>query len=100
MAQMGEKTKASIIYTLFLYREELKRRSVSFKRLSRTKISLTDKLITKSVRNLEECTTDDLRAINRELLFKKKLKHQVKRIQHLEKLGIRNANPNLQSTEL
>ncbi|XP_013115157.1 uncharacterized protein LOC106092778 [Stomoxys calcitrans] len=97
---MDSKGKSSISYTLFLYREELKRRQVSFKRLSRTKISLTDKLITKSVRNLEKCTTEDLRAINQELLFKKKLKHQIKRIYNLEKLGIRNANPNLESTEL
>ncbi|XP_061400292.1 uncharacterized protein LOC133336014 [Musca vetustissima] len=97
---MNTNSQPSISYTLFLYREELKRTKASFKRLNRTKISLTDKLISKSVRNLEKCSTEDLRVINRELLFKKKLKYQMQRIRQLEKLGMRNVNPNTPSTEL
>ena len=93
--------KTSVSYTLFLYREELRRSQCSFKRLNRTKISLTDKLIKKSVRNLEKCSMEDLHAINREILFKKKLKYQMQRSRQLEKLGMRNIDPNqIQTTEL
>lgn len=98
---MDSKTKSTVSYTLFLYREELRRSQTRFMRLNRTKISLTDKLISKSVRNLEKCSTEDLQAINRELMFKKKLKYQMQRIRHLEKLGMKNVNPNnLPTTEL
>ncbi|XP_037817869.1 uncharacterized protein LOC119607834 [Lucilia sericata] len=84
----------SVSYTLFLYREELQRSQCRYKTLNRTKLSLTDKLITISVRNLKQCSMDDLRAINRELVFKKKLQNQMKRIKKLEKLGMKNPNPN------
>ncbi|XP_037817902.1 uncharacterized protein LOC119607864 [Lucilia sericata] len=98
---MDSKSKTTISYTLFLYREELRRTQSRFTRLNRTKISLTDKLISKSVRNLEKCSIEDLHAINRELLFKKKLKYQIQRSKQLEKLGVKNANPNeIPSTDL
>lgn len=84
---MSSKSQNSISYTLFLYREQLKRGKASMRHLNRTKISLTDKLISKSVRNLEQCTTEDLRTINRELLFKKKLKYQMQKISQMEKMA-------------
>ncbi|KAM7355815.1 uncharacterized protein ACRADG_001763 [Cochliomyia hominivorax] len=98
---MDSKSKSTVSYTLFLYREELRRSQTRFVSLSRTKISLTDKLISKSVRNLEKCSMEDLRAINREILFKKKLKYQMQRVKQLEKLGMKNVNPDkLPTTEL
>ncbi|XP_046808244.1 uncharacterized protein LOC124420162 [Lucilia cuprina] len=98
---MESKSKSTVSYTLFLYREELRRNQTRYIRLNRTKISLTDKLISTSVRNLEKCSMEDLHAINREILFKKKLKYQVQRIRNLEKLGVKNVNPNqLPTTEL
>ncbi|KAM7357143.1 uncharacterized protein ACRADG_002635 [Cochliomyia hominivorax] len=98
---MDSKSKSTVSYTLFLYREELRRSQSCSMRLNRTKISLTDKLISKSVRNLEKCSMEDLRAINREILFKKKLKYQIKRVKQLEKMGMKNINPNqLPSTDL
>ena len=91
---MDSKTKTSVSYTLFLYREELRRSQCSLKRLNRTKISLTDKLIKKSVRNLEKWSMEDLQAINREILFKKKLKYQMQRSRQLEKLDMKNNDQN------
>lgn len=90
----------SVTYTLFLYRLELRRAKMHYKRLNRTKLTLTDGLITKSFRNLKNCSSDDLQAITREINFKRKLKSQLLRIRKLEKLGMKNINPNAQSTEL
>ncbi|XP_061386734.1 uncharacterized protein LOC133321668 [Musca vetustissima] len=93
-------SKPSVTYTLFLYREELQRREARHLRLNKTKFVLTDELISKSVRNLHECSRSDLRAISRELMFKKKLQRNIRRIHKLEKLGIKNADPQSQTTKL
>ncbi|XP_037817904.1 uncharacterized protein LOC119607866 [Lucilia sericata] len=90
---MEYKSKTTVSYTLFLYREELRRSQSRFTQLNRTKISLTDKLIAKSVRNLEKCYIEDLHAINREILFKKKLKYQIQRSKQLQKLRLKDVNP-------
>ncbi|KAM7356771.1 uncharacterized protein ACRADG_002405 [Cochliomyia hominivorax] len=92
--------KPTVSYTVFMYREELKRRQARYLPLNKTKIVLTNKLISKSVRNFKHCTADDLKAITREMFFKKKLKKQIVKIQKLQNLGIDNANPNAESTEL
>ncbi|XP_023305696.2 uncharacterized protein LOC111687488 [Lucilia cuprina] len=97
---MEYKSKTTVSYTLFLYREELRRSQSRFTQLNRTKISLTDKLIAKSVRNLEKCSIEDLHAFNQEILFKKKLKYQIQRSRHLKKLGLKNVNSKISSTEL
>lgn len=100
MSSSTATSKPTVSYTLFLYREELNRREASYLRLNKTKFMLTDELISKSFKNLKECSTADLKAISRELLFKKKLKRHIRRINKLEKLGIRNANPTAQTTKL
>ncbi|XP_013116559.1 uncharacterized protein LOC106093943 [Stomoxys calcitrans] len=87
-------------YTLFLYRQELSRREASYLHLNKTKFLLTDELINKSFRNLKQCSAADLKAISRELMFKKKLKRHIRRIRKLAKLGIQNANPASQTTKL
>lgn len=92
--------KPTVGYTLFLYREELRRSKVRYSRLNRTKLTLTDELITKGVKNLKQCSMDDLQAITRELLFKKKLNNQLRRIRKLEKMGLKNPNPNTDITAL
>ncbi|XP_065361819.1 uncharacterized protein LOC135955396 [Calliphora vicina] len=98
---MDSKSKTTFNYILFLYREELRRTESRFIRLTKTKISLTDKLISKSVRKLEKCSIEDLKAINSEIEFKKQLKNDIKRSRELEKLGLKNVNPNkLPSTDL
>ncbi|XP_073841190.1 uncharacterized protein [Musca autumnalis] len=93
-------SKASVTYTLFLYREELQRREVRHLNLNKTKFLLTDELISNGVRNLKDCSKSDLRAISRELMFKKKLQRNIRRIHKLQKLGIQNADPKSQTTKL
>ncbi|XP_034656005.1 uncharacterized protein LOC117893484 [Drosophila subobscura] len=72
--------KPTVTYHLFLYRAELARRNARQLRLSRTKIEITDELISETVRNLKTCSMDDLKAVNRELLFKRKLRHNVSKL--------------------
>lgn len=91
---------STVTYTLFLYRQELKRTKQRYIRLNKTKITLTDELISKSIRNLKQCSEDDIETITRELLFQKKLKLQLNRIRNLEKIGLQNVNPNGRSTAL
>ncbi|XP_016926238.3 uncharacterized protein [Drosophila suzukii] len=72
--------RPTVSYHLFLYRLELARRNARQLRLSRTKIEITDELISKTVRNLKTCSMDDLKAVNRELLFKRKLRSNVSKL--------------------
>ncbi|KAH8410697.1 hypothetical protein KR222_006648 [Zaprionus bogoriensis] len=80
MEQDGKLTKPTVSYHLFLYREELSRRNARQLRLSRTKIEITDELISRTVRNIKTCSMDDLKAINRELQFKRKLRSNVSKL--------------------
>lgn len=70
--------KPSLSYVLFLYREQLSQGKVEPIRFYRTKMSLTDRLIKKTARNLDKCSIDDMIAVNRQICFKKKLKHKLK----------------------
>ncbi|EDW73532.1 uncharacterized protein Dwil_GK16597 [Drosophila willistoni] len=72
--------KPTVTYHLFMYRAELARRNARQLRLSRTKIEITDELISKTVKNIKTCSMDDLKAVNRELIFKKKLRNNVSRL--------------------
>ncbi|XP_017863980.1 PREDICTED: uncharacterized protein LOC108614386 [Drosophila arizonae] len=83
--ELEKQSKPTVSYHLFLYREELARRQRRLLRLSRTKIEITDELISKTVRNIKSCSMDDLKAVNRELLFKRKLRHNVSKLRKLAK---------------
>lgn len=96
----SSKKGTSVSYTLFLYREELSRRNTRYMRLSKTKICLTDGLISKTIRNIPQCSVEDLKACSREMQFKNKLKQQIHRLKRLQELGVKNASPNLISTDL
>ncbi|EDV95591.1 uncharacterized protein LOC6558090 [Drosophila grimshawi] len=78
--------KPTVSYHLFLYRVELARRQSRQLRLSRTKIEITDELISRTVKNIKTCSMDDLKAVNRELLFKRKLRHSVSKLRKQAKL--------------
>ncbi|KAH8295768.1 hypothetical protein KR018_008265 [Drosophila ironensis] len=78
--------RPTVSYHLFMYRVELARRNARLLRLSRTKIEITDELISKTVRNLKTCSMDDLKAVNRELLFKRKLRNNVSKLKKEAKL--------------
>ncbi|XP_017840049.1 uncharacterized protein LOC108597944, partial [Drosophila busckii] len=77
--------KPTVSYHLFLYREELARRNARQLRLSRTKIEITDELISSTVRNLKTCSIEDLKAVNRELVFKRKLRRNVSKLKKIAK---------------
>ncbi|KAL7734249.1 hypothetical protein ACLKA6_011916 [Drosophila palustris] len=79
--------KPTVSYHLFLYREELARRNARQLRLSRTKIEITDELISRTVKNIKTCSMDDLKAVNRELIFKRKLRRNVSKLRKEAKLA-------------
>ncbi|XP_026847408.1 uncharacterized protein LOC113566346 [Drosophila persimilis] len=87
-------------YHLYLYRQQLARRNVEYMRLSKAKYCITDTLLAKTVRNLKACTVDELKTVNNQIVFRHKLKHQIRRLRKLQFLGIKNANPQMESTEL
>ncbi|XP_030372377.1 uncharacterized protein LOC115622550 [Scaptodrosophila lebanonensis] len=90
----------TVTYHLYLYREELSRRNVEYMRLSKAKYFITEKLLAKTVRNLKSCSVDELKAVNHQIVFRHKLKRQIHRLRKLQSLGIKNANPHMESTEL
>ncbi|XP_073840216.1 uncharacterized protein [Musca autumnalis] len=67
----------SFSYALYLHREELRKRRTSSTRVSRTKFLLTHELITKTMRNINKCSAEDLENLNRQAVFKKNLYHQL-----------------------
>ncbi|XP_051859569.1 uncharacterized protein LOC133844366 [Drosophila sulfurigaster albostrigata] len=79
--------KPTVSYHLFLYREELARRNARQLRLSRTKIDITEELISRTVKNIKTCSMDDLKAVNRELVFKRKLRNRVSKLRKEAKLA-------------
>ncbi|XP_022232066.2 uncharacterized protein LOC111080635 [Drosophila obscura] len=91
---------ANVGYHLYLYRQQLARRNVEYMRLSKAKYCITDTLLAKTVRNLKACSVDELKTVNNQIVFRHKLKHQIRRLRKLQFLGIKNANPQMESTEL
>ena len=84
---MNNKKSKNLSYTLFLYREELRRRNSQFMRLSKTKISLTDGLISKTLKQLPSCSAEQLQHVNREMAFKQKLKYKMQKLKTLQRSG-------------
>ncbi|XP_017489815.1 PREDICTED: uncharacterized protein LOC108378029 [Rhagoletis zephyria] len=82
------KKNTSVHYKLFMYQEELRRRNARQIRIAKSKISLTDSLITENVQHLHDCSLEDLRIISREMSFKKHLQKQVSRYSKLTALGV------------
>uniref|UniRef100_A0A1I8QCN6 Uncharacterized protein n=1 Tax=Stomoxys calcitrans TaxID=35570 RepID=A0A1I8QCN6_STOCA len=77
----------SISYVLFMYREQLRKSEGASLRLNRTKLTLTDKLIKKNVSQIKKCSTDDVLAISRNIVFQSKLKNQIQRMNQMKRLG-------------
>ncbi|XP_058983404.1 uncharacterized protein LOC131804480 [Musca domestica] len=75
--QQGE----AFTYALYLHREEL-RRSRSSVGVKRTKLLLTQELISKTIKNINKCSADDLQILSRETIFKKNLHREIARQRH------------------
>lgn len=74
--------KLNFTYALFLHREELRKSQVSSMRAACTKLLLTQELITKTVKNINKCSRDDLQILSRETIFKKNLHREIARQRH------------------
>ncbi|KAH8301087.1 hypothetical protein KR018_000949 [Drosophila ironensis] len=78
-------------YQLFLYRQELRRSSADFSylRLSKAKILLTSELINRNIGAGNPMSSiEELKELSREVQFKKRLCHQVERLQQFRQLGL------------
>ncbi|KAH8419275.1 hypothetical protein KR222_003582 [Zaprionus bogoriensis] len=82
----------SLPYTLFAYREELRRRDAPFMKMSTIKLHLTDNLILHTIKNIRKLDTIEIMNLNREIVFKRKLTKQMRKVRKLEQLGV-NVDP-------
>ncbi|KAH8413282.1 hypothetical protein KR009_009607 [Drosophila setifemur] len=82
----------SLHYTLFAYREELRRRNTPFMKMSTIKLHLTDNLILQTIKNIRQYDTIEIMNLNREITFKRRLTKQMHKVRKLEKLGL-NVDP-------
>ncbi|EDV39008.1 uncharacterized protein Dana_GF25089 [Drosophila ananassae] len=98
--QKQQQHPPNVGYHLYLYRQQLSRKNVEYMRLSKAKYVITDTLLAKTVRNLKGCSVEDLKTVNNQIVFRHKLKNQILRLRKLRNLGIKNANPQMESTEL
>ncbi|XP_017014262.1 uncharacterized protein [Drosophila takahashii] len=98
--QQQQHKMPSVGYHLYLYRQQLAQKNVEYMRLSKAKYFITDTLLAKTVRNLKGCSVDELKTVNHQIVFRHKLRHQIQRLRKLKSLGIKNANPKMESTEL
>lgn len=90
----------SVPYTIFMYKEELRKRNNHFMKLSKVKIYLTDTLITNTIRNIKKYDVIEVLNINQQMLFKKRLYSKMHKIRKLEKLGVKDIDPNRLSDDL
>ncbi|KAH8410704.1 hypothetical protein KR222_011231, partial [Zaprionus bogoriensis] len=71
--------RPSVGYLLFQYQSELTRRHAEPTRLSRTKIHIIDGLVSRTIRHLKHVSVEDLQACKRELVYKEKLRDELRR---------------------
>ncbi|KAI8125849.1 hypothetical protein FF38_07977 [Lucilia cuprina] len=90
----------SIPYTIFMYKEELRKKDHEFMRMSKVKLYLTDNLISNTIRNIGQYDITEVMNINQQMMFKKRLHTKMHKIRKLEKLGVKNIDPNYISDEL
>nr|NP_647928.1 uncharacterized protein Dmel_CG13711 [Drosophila melanogaster]AAF47938.1 uncharacterized protein Dmel_CG13711 [Drosophila melanogaster] len=98
--QQQPKGTPNVGYHLYLYRQQLSQKNVEYMRLSKAKYFITDTLLAKTVRNLKGYSADELKTVNHQIVFRHKLRRQIQRLRKLRSLGIKNANPKMESTEL
>ncbi|XP_013100936.2 uncharacterized protein LOC106082759 [Stomoxys calcitrans] len=90
----------SIPYTIFMYKEELRKGTAEFMRLSKVKLHLTDTLITKTIQNISQYDVAEVITIDQQMVFKKRLFSKMHKIRKLEKMGLKHIDPNQISEDL
>lgn len=80
-------TNSQIPYMLFIYREELRKSQGRLLKLSKTKLNLTQEMVSYSVDRITEYDVEELININRQISFTRKLKlhmdHMKKQMQSM-----------------
>lgn len=99
-SQSGTSSSYSLPYTIFMYKEELRKGTSEFMRLSKVKLHLTDNLISNTIRNITKYDVSEVININEQMMFKKRLYSKMHKIRKLEKMGIKHIDPNQISEEL
>ncbi|ALC43053.1 CG15876 [Drosophila busckii] len=70
--------RPSVGYLLFQYQCELTRRHAEPTRLSRTKMHIIDGLVSRTIRQLKQCSVEELQACKRELVYKEQLRDELR----------------------
>ncbi|XP_037930503.1 uncharacterized protein LOC119665310 [Teleopsis dalmanni] len=91
--------KPTVGYTLFKYRSELAMKKARPMRLYRTKIDLTEELISRTFKNVKECSMEDLNAMSREMLFKQKLLKHIRTAAKNAKKTVKDVKNKMEETE-
>ncbi|XP_061392934.1 uncharacterized protein LOC133328381 [Musca vetustissima] len=89
----------SIPYTIFIYRQELRKGRDEFMRLSKVKLHLTDNLIVNTIQNITKYDVAEVININEQMQYKKRLFSKMYKIRKLEKMGLKHIDPNQISDE-
>ncbi|XP_005191334.2 uncharacterized protein LOC101888853 [Musca domestica] len=84
----------SIPYTIFIYRQELRKGRDEFMRLSKVKLHLTDNLIVNTIQNITKYDVAEVININEQMQYKKRLFSKMYKIRKLEKMGLKHIDPN------
>ncbi|XP_065356024.1 uncharacterized protein LOC135950407 [Calliphora vicina] len=91
----------SLPYMIYRYKEELRKPDDKpFMRLSKVKVLLTDNMITNTIRNIGQYDVMEIMNLNEQLQFKKRLQTKMHKIRKLEKMGVKDIDPNNISDEM
>lgn len=68
--------KSHLPYSIFVYREELRRRRRNITIHNKVKIDITQELVVNCAKKLWQCDQEDIEAFSRQLMFRDKLLEQ------------------------
>lgn len=84
---MEQTSSSNIPYMIFVYREQLQRLNKHAFTLSKSKLHLTQELVSYSVDRIREYDIDELLNINRQIDFTHKLKSRIYRMKEMQKFS-------------
>lgn len=77
--QQIQQPKSRLCYTIFLHRQELRKRKITFMPIATSKFQLTYELITKTIQTVPKCSRADLEIATRETIFQTNLLRQMEK---------------------
>lgn len=84
-SNLPQNSNSNIPYMLFVYREQLRRLNKHAFKLSKSKLHLTQELVSYSVDRITEYDMEELMNINREISFTRKLKSRMDHMKQMHK---------------